>query len=77
MSAVLDPFRFVVITVAGWMNQRQLSADHSTDESPGNCRIGPAATAPGWHAELLYRGAAWACETSAGGDEAMMQHSYA
>ena len=24
MSRVLDPFRFVLIAVAGWMNQRQL-----------------------------------------------------
>jgi len=24
MPRVLDPFRFVLITVAGWMNQRQL-----------------------------------------------------
>jgi len=24
MPRVLDPFRFVVIAVAGWMNQRQL-----------------------------------------------------
>ena len=24
MTKVLDPFRFVLITVAGWMNQRQL-----------------------------------------------------
>src|SRR6266702_7357149 len=24
MSGVLDPFRFVLIAVAGWMNQRQL-----------------------------------------------------
>jgi hypothetical protein len=26
MSRVLDPFRFVLIAVAGWMNQRQLQA---------------------------------------------------
>ena len=26
MSGVLDPFRFVLIAVAGWMNQRQLQA---------------------------------------------------
>jgi hypothetical protein len=24
MSGVLDPFRFMLIAVAGWMNQRQL-----------------------------------------------------
>lgn len=24
MSRILDPFRFVLIAVAGWMNQRQL-----------------------------------------------------
>jgi hypothetical protein len=24
MSGVLDPFRFVLIAVAGWMNQRQM-----------------------------------------------------
>ena len=24
MASVLDPFRFVLIAVAGWMNQRQL-----------------------------------------------------
>lgn len=24
MSKLLDPFRFVLVTVAGWMNQRQL-----------------------------------------------------
>jgi hypothetical protein len=24
MPRVLDPFRFLLITVAGWMNQRQL-----------------------------------------------------
>src|SRR5215210_7524698 len=26
MPAVLDPFRFVLVAVAGWMNQRQLQA---------------------------------------------------
>ena len=26
MSGVLDPFRFMLIAVAGWMNQRQLRA---------------------------------------------------
>jgi hypothetical protein len=26
MSTLLDPFRFVLIAVAGWMNQRQLQA---------------------------------------------------
>jgi hypothetical protein len=26
MSRILDPFRFVLITVDGWMNQRQLQA---------------------------------------------------
>src|SRR5262245_59887225 len=26
MSSVLDPFRFVLISVAGWMNQQQLHA---------------------------------------------------
>jgi len=26
MPAVLDPFRFVLVAVAGWMNQRQLHA---------------------------------------------------
>ena len=25
MSGVLDPFRFMLIAVAGWMNQRQLA----------------------------------------------------
>jgi hypothetical protein len=24
MSKLLDPFRFLLVTVAGWMNQRQL-----------------------------------------------------
>lgn len=24
MSSILDPFRFLLIAVAGWMNQRQL-----------------------------------------------------
>ena len=26
MSSILDPFRFVLVAVAGWMNQRQLQA---------------------------------------------------
>ena len=26
MSRVMDPFRFILIAVAGWMNQRQLQA---------------------------------------------------
>jgi hypothetical protein len=26
MSAFLDPFRFLLISLAGWMNQRQLDA---------------------------------------------------
>jgi len=26
MSSVLDPFRFVLVAVAGWMNQQQLHA---------------------------------------------------
>jgi putative transposase len=34
MSSVLDPFRFVVIAVAGWMNQRQLHAiDYLREEN--------------------------------------------
>jgi hypothetical protein len=34
MSRFLDPFRFVLITVAGWMNQRQLQAiDYLREES--------------------------------------------
>jgi hypothetical protein len=28
MPRVLDPFRFVLIAVAGWMNQRQLHIIH-------------------------------------------------
>ena len=26
MSTCLDPFRFLLISLAGWMNQRQLNA---------------------------------------------------
>ncbi|HEY6272573.1 MAG TPA: hypothetical protein VIX19_11350 [Terriglobales bacterium] len=34
MSRVLDPFRFVLIAVAGWMNQRQLQAmDYLREEN--------------------------------------------
>ena len=34
MSRVLDPFRFVLITVAGWMNQRQRQAmDYLKEEN--------------------------------------------
>jgi len=34
MSGVLDPFRFVLIAVAGWMNQRQLQAiDYLREEN--------------------------------------------
>jgi len=34
MSRILDPFRFVLITVAGWMNQRQLQAiDYLREEN--------------------------------------------
>src|SRR6185369_16934706 len=34
MSGVLDPFRFVLIAVAGWMNQRQLQViDYLRDEN--------------------------------------------
>jgi hypothetical protein len=34
MSRLLDPFRFVVIAVAGWMNQRQLKAiDYLREEN--------------------------------------------
>ena len=28
MPKVLDPFRFVLIAVGGWMNQRQLQVIH-------------------------------------------------
>ena len=34
MSGVLDPFRFVLIAVAGWMNQRQLQViDYLREEN--------------------------------------------
>ena len=34
MSRILDPFRFVLITVAGWMNQGQLQAiDYLREEN--------------------------------------------
>ena len=34
MSSVLDPFRFVLIAIAGWMNQRQLHAiDYLREEN--------------------------------------------
>src|SRR5262249_18956839 len=34
MSGVLDPFRFVFIAVAGWMNQRQLQViDYLREEN--------------------------------------------
>jgi putative transposase len=34
MSSVLDPFRFVLIAVAGWMNQRQLQViDYLREEN--------------------------------------------
>jgi len=34
MSGVLDPFRFVLIVVAGWMNQRQLQViDYLREEN--------------------------------------------
>ena len=34
MSRVLDPFRFVLIAVAGWMNQRQLQiVDYLREEN--------------------------------------------
>ena len=34
MSGVLDPFRFVLIAVAGWMNQRQLQTiDYLREEN--------------------------------------------
>jgi len=34
MPRVLDPFRFVLIAVAGWMNQRQLQAiDYLREEN--------------------------------------------
>ena len=34
MSGVLDPFRFVLVAVAGWMNQRQLQAiDYLREEN--------------------------------------------
>ena len=34
MSRVMDPFRFVLIAVAGWMNQRQLQAlDYLKEEN--------------------------------------------
>src|SRR5512133_878722 len=34
MSKILDPFRFVLIAVAGWMNQRQLQViDYLREEN--------------------------------------------
>jgi hypothetical protein len=46
MPRVLDPFRFVLIAVAGWMNQRQLQiVDHLREENrvlreqPGGRRV--------------------------------------
>src|SRR5579863_10101506 len=34
MSTILDPFRFVLIAVAGWMNQRQLQViDYLREEN--------------------------------------------
>jgi hypothetical protein len=34
MSGVLDPFRFVLVAVAGWMNQRQLQViDYLREEN--------------------------------------------
>jgi CRISPR/Cas system-associated endonuclease Cas1 len=34
MSRILDPFRFVLIAVAGWMNQRQLQViDYLREEN--------------------------------------------
>ena len=46
MSRVLDPFRFVLITVAGWMTERQLQAmDYLKEENRvlreqlGECRL--------------------------------------
>src|SRR5688572_26903339 len=39
MLRVLDPFRFVLIAVAGWMNQRQLQIiDYPSRGEPGSTR---------------------------------------
>jgi len=37
MPRVLDPFRFVLIAVAGWMNQRQLQVIDSFGRRTGFC----------------------------------------
>jgi hypothetical protein len=33
MPRVLDPFRFVLISIAGWMDQRQLQIDYLREEN--------------------------------------------
>ena len=35
MPRVLDPFRFVLMAIAGWMNQRQLQMIDSLREETG------------------------------------------
>ena len=39
MSRVLDPFRFLLIPVAGWMNQRQLQSTDYLREQLGGRRV--------------------------------------
>ena len=39
MSGVLDPFRFVLIAVAGWMNQHQLKAHCAKELTRSYCII--------------------------------------
>ncbi len=36
MTKLLDPFRFVLVAVAGWMNQQQLSAIEYLREENGS-----------------------------------------
>jgi hypothetical protein len=39
MPRVLDPFRFVLISIAGWMNQRQLQIIDYLREQLGGRRV--------------------------------------
>jgi len=34
-QSLLDPFRFVLISLAGWMNQQQFAIDYLREENRG------------------------------------------
>jgi hypothetical protein len=47
MLQVLDPFRFVLIAVAGWMNQLEYQiTDYLREENPGAARATRPTAAP-------------------------------